>query len=123
MDEKNNRPGLAEMASLALESMGVAVSIIDHQGTLLYYNPHAARVIDRKPDYIGHDVHTHHKKAVTNEKLDAMLQAFREGRREPFRYQAKPYGKPLFVTVAPIVKDGQFFGCVQTVTLQEELQE
>jgi sensor histidine kinase regulating citrate/malate metabolism len=123
MDETGKTPGLGELALPALDGMGVAVSIIDQRGTLLYYNPHAAKVIDRKPEYIGHDIHTHHKKAATNEKLDAMLQAFSEGRQEPFRYEAKPYGTPIFVTVAPILKGGHFLGCVQTVILREEVQE
>jgi hypothetical protein len=66
-------------------------------------------------------VHTHHKKVESNEKLDRMLQAFREGRRKPFRYEAKPYGKVIVVTLSPLLKDGHFIGCVQTVVLKESL--
>ncbi len=121
MDERKEKPELGELIPLALDCLGVAVSIIDPHGTLLYYNRHAAKVIDRKPEYIGHDVHSHHKKAVTNEKLDAMLRAFSEGREEPFRYEAKPYGTPIFVSVAPILKNGKFLGCIQSVILKEEL--
>ncbi len=121
MNEKEETLGLEELVPLAMDCLGVAVSIIDPKGTMLYYNPHAARIIDRKPEYIGHDIHSHHKKAVTNEKLDSMIQAFREGRVEPFRYEAKPYGTSIFVTVAPILEDGKFLGCVQTVILKEEV--
>lgn len=121
MNEKEETTALEELVPVALDCLGVAVSIIDPKGKLLYYNQHAGRVIDRKPEYIGNDIHTHHKKAATNKKLDSMIQAFREGRKEPFRYEAKPYGTPIFVTVAPILKDGKFLGCVQTVVLKEEV--
>jgi len=121
MNKKEETHGLGDLAQLALDGMGVAVTIIDPKGTLLYYNEHAGRIIDRKPEYIGQDVHSHHKKAVTNEKLDSMIQAFIEGRTEPFRYEAKPYGTPIFVTVAPVLKEGKFLGCVQTVILKEEV--
>jgi hypothetical protein len=56
------------------------------KGTLLYYNRHAAKILDRKTEYIGSDVRSHHKKAASNEKLDLMLQEFKKGRMEPFRY-------------------------------------
>lgn len=50
-----------------------------------------------------------------------MLKAFEEGRSEPFLYKTKPYGKIILVTLSPIIKDGQFVGCVQTVRLKEEI--
>ena len=49
------------LRKLALECMGVAVTIIDTNGILLYYNRRAAEILDRKPDYIGTDIHLHHK--------------------------------------------------------------
>lgn len=112
---------MEELIPSALDCLGVAVTIIDPRGTMLYYNQHAARIVDRKPDYIGHDIHSHHKKAATNERLDSMIQEFSEGRAKPFRYEAKPYGTPIFVTVSPILKEGKFLGCVQTVVLKEEV--
>ena len=60
-------------------------------------------------------------KAATNKKFDLMLQDFEERRREPFHYEAKPYGKIIIVTLSPIIKDGQFVGCVQPVQLKEEI--
>lgn len=110
-----------EMITLAMESMGVAVTIIDTDGVLLYFNPHAVEILDRKPEYVGEDVHSHHKKDVTNEKLDRMIKKFQEGRAEPFRYEAKPYGKTLDVVVSPIRKGGVLVGCVQTVLPNKSL--
>jgi DUF438 domain-containing protein len=106
---------LGELVNLAMDCMGVAVTIIDAKGTLLYYNQHSAKILDRKPEYIGTDIHSHHKKADSNEKVDLMLREFAKGRKDPFHYEAKPYGKVIFVTLAPIIKDKEFVGCVQTV--------
>jgi hypothetical protein len=32
-----------------------------------------------------------------------------------------PYGKTILVTLAPMFKDGQCLGCVQSVVLKEEI--
>lgn len=110
---------LKELIPFAMDSMGVAVTIVDMKGTILYYNKQAAVILDRKPDYIGKDAHSHHQ-ASSNVKFDLMLDAFRQGRVEPFYYEARPYGKTIQVTLSPILKDGSFIGCVQCVTTSPE---
>lgn len=112
---------LKELIRLAMECMGVAVTIIDKKGTLLYYNKQAAKILDRKPEYIGKDVHSHHKKAASSKKLDLMLQDFQKGRTAPFHYEAKPYGEIILVTLSPILENGKFIGCVQSVQLKEKI--
>ena len=114
--ERENQ--LGELIHLAMDCMGVAVSIIDPKGTLLYYNPQSAKILDRKPEYIGADIHSHHKKTDSNQKLDLMLKNFEEGRKDPFHYEAKPYGKTICVTLSPIIQNAKFVGCVQTVRLK-----
>ena len=120
MEEKEVN-ALHGLIVLSMESMGVAVTIVDKEGTLVYYNKEAARILDRKPEYIGEDIHSHHKKAASNKKVDLMLEDFRKGRRKPFRYKAKPYGKTIYVTLSPIMKDGRFVGCTQTVQLKDDM--
>jgi len=120
MDEKKERK-LNELINLAPDCMGEALTIIDRKGTLLYYNKHAAKILDRQPGYIGEDVHSHHKKAESNRKLDLMLQDFQKGRTEPFHYQAKPYGKIILVTLSPVLENGIFIACVQAVRLKEDI--
>ena len=107
----------------AMECMGVAVTIIDTEGRLLYYNKHATKILDRKPEYIGTDIHSHHKEPTTNKKIDSMLQDFQKGRTEPFHYQAKPYGKTILVTLSPILENGKFIGCIQSVMVKEDVLE
>ena len=115
MNDHERKSQLGKLVNLAMDCMGVAVTIIDTKGTLLYYNKHSAKILDRKPEYIGTDIHSHHKKADSNKKVNLMLKEFEEGRKDPFHYEAKPYGKIILVTLSPIIKDEKFVGCVQTV--------
>ncbi len=114
---------MKDLICLAVESMGVAVTIIDTEGKVVYYNRQAAKILDRKPEYIGEDIHSHHKKETSNKKVDLMLQEFQKGRTEPFHYTAKPYGKTILVTFSPIVHDDNFVGCTQSVQLKEEVEQ
>jgi DUF438 domain-containing protein len=123
MHDTERETPLGELIYLAMNSMGVAVSIIDPKGILLYYNEESARILDRKPEYIGTDIHSHHKKTGSNKKVDLMLKNFEEGRKDPFHYEAKPYGKTILVTLAPIIKNDRFVGCVQTVRLKNTVSE
>ena len=119
-DEKELSRHSEEMVGLAMDCMGVAVTLIDAQGTLLYFNRYASEILDRKSNYLGADIHSHHKKAASNQKLDFMLKEFERGREEPFRYEAKPYGRVIFVTLSPIRKNGKFLGCVQSVVAADD---
>jgi len=119
--ERTNQ--LGELVNLAMDCMAVAVTIIDTKGTLLYYNQHSAKILDRKPEYVGTDIHSHHKEANSNKKVDLMLKEFQGGRKDPFHYEAKPYGKIIFVTLSPIIKKGEFVGCVQTVRPKNAVPE
>ena len=111
---------MKELINLAMDCLGVAVTIIDTKGTLLYYNKQAVKILDRKPEYIGNDVYSHHMKATSSEKLESMIQDFQKGRTEPFNYEAKPYGKTILVTLSPILENDKFIGCAQSVQLKEE---
>ena len=123
MNDNEQKMQLMELVNLAVECMGVAVTIIDTKGKLLYYNRYSAEILDRKPEYIGTDIHSHHKKLDTNKKVDLMLEEFEKGRKDPFHYEAIPYGETIFVTLSPIIKDEEFVGCVQTVRLINNLSE
>ena len=123
MNDDDPKNELGEIINLAIDCMGVAATIIDSKGTLLYYNQQSAKILDRKPEYIGTDIHLHHKQANSNKKVDLMLKEFKEGRKDPFHYEAKPYGKIIFVTLSPIIKNGEFIGCVQTVRLKNSESE
>jgi DUF438 domain-containing protein len=122
MKEMKDIKKTEHVMELAMECMGAAVTIIDTEGTLLYYNMQAAKILDRKPEYIGRNIHSHHKKAASNRKFDLMLQDFQKGRTESFHYQAKPYGKIILVTLSPILENGKFIGCIQSVLLKKDIE-
>ena len=116
--------GLDQWADRILEQAGVGVTILDRHGTVMYYNKWASEHLDRKPEYIGNDVRKRHRRAVTNPRFDAMLRLFEEGRVEPVRYVARPYGKTtILVTVSPIRVNGELVGFSQIVLLKDEVQE
>jgi DUF438 domain-containing protein len=112
---------MKELINQAMNCLGVAVTVIDLEGRLLYYNHHAAEVLDRKPEYIGKEIFELHKKDASNEKIKSMLYEFKNGRKDPFKYQAKPYGKPIYVTVSPIIEGGTCIGCAQSVIPENEI--
>jgi hypothetical protein len=91
--------------------------------SFLYYNQHSAKILDRQPEYIGTDIHSHYKKTESNKKVDLMLKEFEAGKQDPFHYEAKPYGEIIFVTRSPIIKNVKFVGCVQTVWPKNALSE
>ncbi len=119
MKEQTPKIAVDELVILAMDCLDVGLTIFDPQGILLYYNNYATKVLDRKPEYIGTDIHGHHKKPSTNKRFDAMLQAFSEGRTEPFHYEAKPYGREILATLAPLRQAGKWVGCVHWVRLKE----
>jgi sensor histidine kinase regulating citrate/malate metabolism len=111
---------LGGIAAEILEWAGVGVTILDAEGTVLYYNRWAAEHLDRRPEYLGQDVGD----TVTNPRFDAMIALFENGRREPVRYVARPYGRTtILVTVSPILVDGRIAGYSQIVLLKDEAQE
>jgi len=115
MNKDKQTKQMEGLINLAMDQMGIAVTIIDTHGTLLYYNQESIRILDRKPEYIGTDIHSHHNKPNSNKNLGMMLEAFKGGRKDPFHYKAKPYGKIIFVTLSPMIKKGEFVGCIQTI--------
>lgn len=115
---------LSDWADRLLEDAGIGVTITDRRGHVLYYNKWASTNLDRSPDYIGNDVRDRHRRKITNPRFDAMLQLFEDGRLEPVRYVARPYGKTtILVTVSPIYVEGELVGYSQLVLLKDEIQE
>ena len=114
---------LSEWADRILEYAGVGVTLVDRQGRCVYYNRWAKEHLDRKPEYIGDEIHHRHRRAITNPRFDAMLKLFDEGRMEPVRYVARPYGKTtILVTVSTIRDEGELVGYSQIVLLKDEVQ-
>jgi DUF438 domain-containing protein len=97
-----------------LDKIPMAVTIFDLQGIMLYYNEYSPRVINRKPELLGKDIRLCHQKPESNARIDRMIEEFKNGRREPISYEARPYGKPLLITVSPLEIDGRLVGFIHT---------
>ena len=111
-------------ADRLIEQAGVGVTVLDRDGIVRYYNKWAAEHLDRKPEYLGHDVRGRHRRAATNPRFDAMIGLFENGRTEPVRYVARPYGKTtILVIVSPVHVDGELVGYSQIVLLKDEVEE
>ena len=117
MKNQNHREN---MVRHAMDCMGIAVTIIDAECRLLYYNERAEKILDRKPEFIGQDVRSHHTEASSSRKFDDMIREFKKGRTKPFHYEANPYGRFISVTFSPIVVEEKFAGAVQTVVMKEK---
>jgi DUF438 domain-containing protein len=103
---------------LILDSIPVAITVIDLEGNILLYNEFSSQVLDRKPEYLGTDIRGCHQKPETNAKIDRMLNEFKAGRREDFYYETFRYGKDIAVTLSPFEVDGKLIGCIQSVTMK-----
>jgi PAS domain S-box-containing protein len=103
----------------AVDSLPVGITIIDTEGNMLYFNDQCSLLLDRKPEYLGRNVRLCHKKDGSNEKISRMLEAFGEGRREPYRYRIERNGRRLQVTLTPFEADERFAGCIHSVIPEE----
>jgi PAS domain S-box-containing protein len=115
----DERPGLdPENLSLVLERLPVAVTVVDLDGRMVYFNHCASQVLDRKPEYLGKDIRLCHQKPESNTKIDRMIETFKSGNQTPFYYEADRYGRRIAVTVTPWIVGDSLKGCVQTVIVK-----
>ncbi|MGD8982642.1 MAG: PAS domain-containing protein [Desulfobacteraceae bacterium] len=56
-----------------LDQIAAAITVIDLEGCMLYYNEYSAQVLDRKPEYLGKNVRFCHEKQESNDRIDRML--------------------------------------------------
>ncbi len=96
------------------DQIPVGVTVVDLEGRILYYNDYSARIVDRKPEYIGRDIRLCHRKAGSNSKIDRILGDFKSGKTREVQYEAVRGGKHLAVTISPFEVDGVLRGCVQS---------
>ena len=101
-----------------LDKIPVAITVIDMEGNILFYNQYSSQILDRKPEYLGTDIRSCHQKPETNDRIDRMLAEFKAGRRDEFYYEAFRYGKDIAVTLLPFEVNGRLVGCIQSVILK-----
>lgn len=101
---------------LVLHQVPVAVTVLDLEGKILFYNRHAPRILDRQPHYLGRDIRGfHHPKSAA--KIEKFLESYARGGREEFCYQIEREGNRLAVRVAPLLEGERCRGLIHTVML------
>ena len=101
-----------------LDQIPVGITVTDLDGKILYYNAYSAQVVDRKPEYIGMDIRSCHKKSESIHKIDMILSEIREGKRENYYYETNRKEKVLCVTISPYEMNGKLIGYIQSIFLK-----
>ncbi|MFH1033669.1 MAG: PAS domain-containing protein [Pseudomonadota bacterium] len=94
-----------------LSQMAAAVTVLDPQGHILFYNDYAPSLLDRKPSYLGRPVQELHN-ASSAAKIDAILAAYRQGRYQVHGWSVHRPDQAFAVQVAPWLEDGQLQGLI-----------
>ena len=93
------------------DQVAAAITVLDLDGAILFYNEHAPRILDRKPEYIGRDVCDLHKPASAT-KIRAMLEAYQNGEAKEFTWRVSRGDKEFVVRLSPLVENGRIKGAV-----------
>jgi len=96
----------------------VALTVLDTKGRLVYYNPYAATILDRRPEYLGRDVRDLHQPASAA-KITAILEAYASGQRREFSWRLQRDGRAFTVRVAPWLRDGQWLGVMHVAMVEQ----
>jgi PAS domain S-box-containing protein len=106
-----------EMEAL-LNQFPVGITVTDLDGRILYYNEYSAKIVDRKPEYIGMDIRSCHKKQESIEKIDKILSEIKDKKRENYNYESKRNDKVLLVTISPFTLHDEIIGFIQSFILK-----
>ena len=113
---------IARIMPTVISEMPVGLTLLDLEGRLLYYNDYAAKILDRKPEYLGQDVRDFHQ-AKSNDRIDGILKSYRDGDRSEHHWRLPREGVYYGVRVAPLVVSGQTVGLIHTVQKQGRIED
>ncbi len=102
-----------------LDSLPIAVTVTDVSGRIIYFNKRSAQILDRKPEYLGRNIRLCHQIPESINKIDNILQNFKDGSRQEATYDTLRNGKNLTVIFTPLIDDGELLGCIQTVIIKD----
>ena len=97
-----------------IDQMPVSLTILDPEGSIVFYNKYAESIVDRKPEYIGRDVRDFHIPG-SNLKIDRILAEYAQGSKEVHTWQLGTGSELRQVRVAPIYVDNEYQGLVHVV--------
>lgn len=98
------------------DQVAAAITVLDLDGTILFYNAHAPRILDRKPEYIGRDIRDLHNPA-SNAKIEAMLKTYQKGQAQEFCWRLTRNNQEYVIRLTPLMKDLRISGAVHIAML------
>lgn len=101
-----------------LNQFPVGITVTDLDGRLLYYNEYSAKIVDRKPEYIGMNIRSCHKKKESIDKIDKILSEIKDKKLENYHYESNRNGKVLSVTISPYLLHDQVIGFIQSIVVK-----
>ena len=101
-----------------LDNIPVGVTVTDPDGRILYYNAYSATIVDRRPEHIGMDIRSCHKKPESVSKIDRIFSEMKAGTRREFYYETLRGGRTLAVTVQPYEVDGSLVGFLHSFVVK-----
>lgn len=101
-----------------LDQIPIGITVTDLDGTILYYNAFCAQIVDRKPEYIGMDIRSCHKKPESIEKIDMIFSEIKDGKRKNYCYESKRKDKIFCVTISPFETNGKLIGFIHSIVVK-----
>lgn len=101
-----------------LDQLPVGITVLDLNDRILYYNEYCARLVDRKPEYLGQDIRSCHQNAESVVAIDRILEDIQTGRKKEVYYETERNGKTLAVTILPYEMDGERLGTIQSIIVK-----
>ena len=101
-----------------LDQFPVGITVTDLDGRILYYNEYSAKIVDRKPEYIGMDIRYCHKKQESIEKIEKILSEIKDKKRETYNYESKRNDKVLSVTISPYILHDEIIGFIHSYAVK-----
>lgn len=98
------------------DQVAAAVTVLDLDGTILFYNDYAPSILDRKPEYIGRDIRDLHNPA-SNAKIEAMLKTYKNGQAQEFCWKLTRNNQEYVIRLTPLMKDRRISGAVHIAML------
>ncbi len=118
MSQDNVELNIARIMPTVISEMPVGLTLLDLEGHILYFNDYAAKILDRKPEYLGRDVREFHKIPKSNEKIGVILDGYKHGDKSEHHWQLPREGLVYGIRVAPLIVNGQTVGLIHTAQLQ-----
>jgi PAS domain S-box-containing protein len=101
-----------------LDQIPVGITVTDLEGKIRYYNKYSAQIVDRKPEYIGMDIRSCHKKPESIIKIDTILSEIKDGKRENYCYESKRKDKVLSITISSYKQLGKLIGFIHSIVVK-----